>query len=348
MLGALGLMLVACSEEATTFSATSAAAGAKAEPKLDASAGGEWSVAARADGAETWANAGAPVAPGAPVEPSPDASAPEAGFCTGQAVTVAELASGSVRAGKTVLLPALVASSQKFLLSASKTSGKCWWAAFAAQAGASGENSAVLLLSSAEESAAELDGGGAACTPGSDSLPDDLAPGDRIAAFGSFSEYTPSACHATASMRELLVKPGCAVTRSGHGALPASVSLTHALADRLAQGSDAALLRAWSGARVELGELNALPVAGSASVVDAYGVIRFQETALELHTKVPYGDLTAGGPRQSGKSLAFAYPMHFERVAGVLFLDYCTWALEVCDRCADLSPQSRGCSAAGG
>ncbi len=48
-----------------------------------------------------------------------------AAFCSGQAVSIADLTSGNVRVGKTVLLPKLVVSSQKFLLSVSKTSGKC-------------------------------------------------------------------------------------------------------------------------------------------------------------------------------------------------------------------------------
>ena len=106
-----------------------------------------------------------------------------------------------MRGGAVVLLPGLVASSQKFLLSVSKTSGKCWWAAFAADEGTAGENSGVLLLSSADSSGAAADGGAPDCPAGADSLPDDLAPGDRVAAFGSFSEYAPGACAGTAPMR---------------------------------------------------------------------------------------------------------------------------------------------------
>jgi hypothetical protein len=229
-----------------------------------------------------------------------------------------------VRAGTTLLLPKVVASSQKFLLSVSKAGDKCWWAAFAVDEGASGENSGVLLLSSTDSVAAAADGGAPACPPSADSLPADLAPGDRIAAFGTFSDYAPAACHAVAPMRELLIKPGCAVARVGSGAPPSATLLSPELADRLAQGKDAALLRAWSGVRVEL------------------------ETKLELHSKIPYLDLSAGGPRQPGKTLALPFPVHFERVAGVLALDYCTWSLQIRDRCLDLSPQSRGCPSSGG
>jgi hypothetical protein len=339
----LGLGLCACSllREASSFSATVAAAGSAqtdaGTPPSASSPNGSASYPPDADANDDAGNA------------APENGEPDAGFCTGQAVTVADLASGSVRSGAVVLLPKLVASSQKFLLSASKTSGKCLWAAFAADSGKSGENSAVLLFSSVPGEISKSDGGAfVTCPSGTDSLPDDLAPGDDVAAFGTFTEYAPDACLGTVPMRELLLKPGCAVQRSGHGAPPAAFPLSPALADQLAAGKDAALMRAWSGARVELADLDALPVTGSASAVDAYGVIRFRETKLSLHSKIPYGDLSAGGPDQPGKSLNVAYPAHFEHAAGVLFLDYCTWSLEVCDPCADLSPQSRGCAASGG
>ncbi|HTA93849.1 MAG TPA: hypothetical protein VK745_29935 [Polyangiaceae bacterium] len=286
---------------------------------------------------------------GSEVDASPGEPASDAGFCTGQAVSVADLASGNVRGGATVLLPKLVVTSQKFLLSASKTSDKCLWGAFATDEGKSGENSGVLLLSSVDGVPAESDGGSiVVCPSGMDALPDALAPGDRVSAFGDFSDYAPSACRDTAPMRELLVKPGCAVERTGQGVPPATVMIPFELADQLAQGKDKALLRAWSGARVELDALDALPVAGSASAVGAFGVIRVQQTKLELHSKIPYSDLSEGGPHQPAKALDYSFPVHFARARGVLFLDYCTWSLGVCEPCLDLAPQSRGCPASGG
>jgi hypothetical protein len=149
-------------------------------------------------------------------------------------------------------------------------------------------------------------------------------------------------------MRELLIKSGCSVVRRGRGAPPDAAVITPEVADRLAHGKDEALLRAWSGARVELDGLSALAVDGAPGAVGPFGVIHFRETDLELHSKIPYQDLSAGGPHQPGKSLDFPYPASFQRAAGVLFLDYCTWSLEVCDRRADLTPQSRGCDASGG
>jgi hypothetical protein len=336
---------VACSEplDASLFSPSSDA-GVAAQPgsaagNPDASIGSGGTGSAAVD-----ASAGADASAG-----FAGASTADAGFCTGQAVSVAELSSGNVRAGATVVLPNLVANSQKFLLSAAKTSGKCLWGAFAAQLGKSGESSGVLLLSSSKGVPTEAEAGSELyCPPGTDSLPDDLAAGDLLSAFGDFNDYAPSACRTSAPMRELLIKPGCAVARSGRASPPAAVTISAELADQLAQGKDQALLRAWSGARVELDDIDALAADGGATAVGPYGVIRFQQTKLELHSKVPYADLSAGGPQQPAKALDFGFPVHFARAEGVLFLDYCTWSLELRDPCTDLSPQSRGCPTSGG
>jgi hypothetical protein len=146
----LGLGLLACSEEPPDFTISGAEAGASLSPQLGAPGGGQAGAPAAAGGALPASAAGAfDGAVGAPPDDSSDA-----GFCTGQAVSVAELASGNVRGGAMVLLPALVASSQKFLVSVSKASGKCWWGAFASEAGRVGENSGVLLLGSADGKAA--------------------------------------------------------------------------------------------------------------------------------------------------------------------------------------------------
>jgi hypothetical protein len=332
--GVLGLSLVlfACSE-APRRSATSSGGApteVSSEPRESAGEGG----------ASAWNDAGSRP----PVDAGQSAADPaDVGFCTGQAVTIAELASGSVRQGASVLLPALVASSQKFLLSVSKSTGACWWAAVAAQAGVVGENSGVLLLSKSAGTAGAAGSGSAECPPDQDALPPDLAPGDRLSAFGTFEDYAPAACHGKARMRELLIKPGCAVNRMGHGEPPSAAIITPELADRLAQGSNTALLRAWCGARIELAELDALAVDGSTSAVGPYGVMSFAQTKLSLHSKIPYAGLSAADAGAGGKSLSFGYPAHFARASGELFLDYCIWSLELCDPCADLTPQSPTC-----
>jgi hypothetical protein len=328
----LGLVLFACSEAPRQIAVSSGGAPAEATSDARDSAGEGGKSALRDAGSRSPADAG---------QGALDTA--DAGFCSGQAVTIAELASGSVRQGASVLLPELVASSQKFLLSVSKSTGACWWAAVAAAAGVVGENSGVLLLSKSASAADTAGSGAPECPPDQDALPVDLAPGDQLAAYGNFEDYAPAACHGRAPMRELLIKPGCAVNRTGHGEPPSAAVITPELADRLAQGSDTALLRAWSGARNVLAALDPRAVDGSPSAVGPYGVMSFAQTKLALHSKIPYADLSGDGVGASGKALSFSYPVHFARARGVLFLDYCTWSLELCDPCADLSPQSPAC-----
>jgi hypothetical protein len=76
-----------------------------------------------------------------------------------------------------------------------------------------------------------------------------------------------------------------------------------------------------------------------------FGVIELEQTALPIHTRLYYFDLSQGGPRASAKSVTLSYPARFEQISGLLLLDYCTWALGPRDRCQDLSPPTDGCAA---
>ena len=75
--------------------------------------------------------------------------------------------------------------------------------------------------------------------------------------------------------------------------------------------------------------------------------ITFQQAALEVHSRLYYFDLSEGGPRDSGKAPHYGFPTAFQRLTGIVFLDYCTWVLAPRDRCADLAPASDGCAGPG-
>ena len=258
--------------------------------------------------------------------------------CSAEAVTLEEVHAGRVRSGFAVSLPELVASSQKFLVSEAK-SGSCLWGAFAAEPGRSGAGSGLFLVSFGAPHEA-----GQACQSGSDGLPDDLTPGDRLEVQGFLDEYAPAACDGVAPAQQLRIDASCAARRLGSGDPPAAAPLDAALADRLAAGQDRELLRAWGGALVELEALSALQDPDDADAVFPFGVVRLAETALEVHSRLYYFDLSEGGPRDARKAPAFAYPTQFERLRGVVFLDYCTWALGPRERCHDLAPPSAGCA----
>jgi hypothetical protein len=306
---------------------------------------------------------GAAEAPQAPVEPDsrdaadPDgadspgaldsgALAPEAGTadggmvempgtCSGPRAGVAELTAGLVQPGAALILQEVVATSQKFLVSEGQ---KCWFGAFVSDFadGASG----ILLVASAPRVGAD---GAQPCPSGRDALPDDLAPGDVVDAFGTLSEFAAAACSQAAPQLELVVHDGCPVRRRGRVASPAAAVMDAALGSELAKGEDRSLLRHWGGALVRLENVTAVRDGDGADVVGAYGVIRLEESGLEVHDKIYYYDLSVPGPGAPAKAPRFSFPTAFRSITGLVYLDYCTWSLAPRDKCADLDPPSEDC-----
>lgn len=185
---------------------------------------------------------------------------------------------------------------------------------------------------------------GEACVAGSDGVPDDLKPGDSLEVEGRLDEYVPSTCGATAPALQLRIDAACPARRSAGGEPPDAALLDQALADRLAAGKDAELLRQWGGALVELDGGAALQDTDDGDAVFPFGVIRLEQTALEVHSRLYYFDLSEGGPRDSRKAPHHGFPTAFQRLTGIVFLDYCSWVLAPRDRCADLAPASDGCA----
>jgi hypothetical protein len=261
------------------------------------------------------------------------------GACSAQPITIEELHSGQVREGVAVSLSEVVASSRKFLVSEAK-SGSCLWGAFAASPERVGAGSGLFLVSFGPTHEP-----GAACASGNDGLPDDLSPGDRLEVQGFLAEYVPNDCASgTVAQPQLRIDAACPALRVGVGSEPAAEVITPALADQLAAGRDPKLVRDYAGALVELESVSAVQDPDDGDAVFPFGVVRLLETALELRSRLYYFDLSEGGPRAATKATAFGFPTQFERVRGVVFLDYCTWGLGPRDRCADLSPPSAGCS----
>jgi hypothetical protein len=258
--------------------------------------------------------------------------------CGADPVTLDEIHSGRVRSGFAVAVHDLVASSQKFLVSEAK-SGSCLWGAFAAASGRTGAGSGLFLVSFGAPHRE-----GEACTPGADGLPDDLKPGERLDVEGTFDDYAPAACDGVAPAQQLRVDVACPVRRGALQAEPEAAVIDHTLADRLAVGHEPQLLRDWGGALVRLEGVAALQDADDGDAVYPFGVVRLQETALEVHSRLYYFDLRDGGPRAAAKAPHYGYPTAFRSITGIVFLDYCTWVVAPRDRCADLSPESEGCA----
>jgi len=262
---------------------------------------------------------------------SPDASA----SCDAQTVSFDELARGEVRSNVKVRLDA-TATSQKFLVSHAHSGGCLFGAFVGAEPGPDGPRG--LLVVSYGDDAPEDE----SCATGTDAIPDALAPGDAVSADGYLGAYAPSGCEKAPSP-QLRVDAACPLVRGGRREPPAPVTLTTEQADALARGTDAAVMRRFAGGLVRLANVSARRPDDGSGAVAPYGVIAFNETALELHNDLEYGDLSLAGPGDAEKSLVFPYPTAFSSVTGLVYLDYCSWSLAPRSRCTDLVPASHNC-----
>lgn len=266
---------------------------------------------------------------GAPPEEAPDT--PVDVGCDAQRVSFDELRSGAVRVGARAGVVA-VATSQKFLLSHA-SSGGCLFGAYVGEASPDAEPRGLLVVSYGEDAPRDQP-----CPAGTDGIPDDLAPGDRVVAAGRFSTYAPSSCGGVAPSPQLLVDAGCPLAVSSRGEPLDAVPLPFDVADAVALGADEGLLRRYAGGLVRLGAVSALRAEEGYGVVGPYGVVRFAETSLPLTNDLRYGDLALGGPGDAAKSLRLPEPATFDAVTGIVHLDFCAWSIAPRDPCADLAP----------
>ena len=300
--------------------------GAGARPPDDAQAGEAGSGASAGDGGGRAERDAA----------SNGADTPPPVVCDAQSITFDELRAGSVRDDVKVRLDA-VATSQKFLVSHTKA-GRCLFGAFVGDDPGPDGPRGVLVISYGPDASEDV-----ACPIGHDGIPDDLAPGDAVAGVGYLSAYAPSTCSGVTPSAQLMVDVGCSLARAGRRVLPAPYQLTFDEATDLARGTDASLVHRFAGGLVRVEGLHTLRADDGEGSVGPYGVVRFAETALELHNKLEYGDLSRGGPGDPEKSLAIPYPAALESVTGLVYLDYCTWAVTPRSACSDLDPPPGTC-----
>jgi hypothetical protein len=308
-----------------------AAGGVQSSPATPTAGAGDDSSLGVAGASATPDPAGSAGAPGDGGEPQGSPAG-----CSAQGVSFDEIRSGAVRANVKVSVTA-IATSQKFLLSHTR-SGGCLFGAFVGTEPDSEGPRGLLVVSYGEDAPEDT-----ACPTGIDAIPDELAPGDVLTATGYLSTYAPSGCSAVPA-RQLLVDAACPLERTARTTPPEPFTLSRDQADAIARGSDENTLRAFAGGLVRLDDVTARRPAEGNGSVGPYGVIQLNETRLELHNDVAYGDLTLGGPGDPQKSLDFPYPQSFVSVTGIVHLDYCTWSLAPRDGCTDLSPPSRNCA----
>jgi hypothetical protein len=275
-------------------------------------------------------------APGADNGAGGGVSDPPPGACDAQSVVLDELRAGIVLPSVPVVLVA-TATSQKFLVSQTDA-GSCLWGVFVGDSPAAGEPRGVLVISYGDESL-----GDAPCEPGTDAIPDDIAPGDSVRVIGRSSSFVPSSCDGIVPAPQVIADARCPFERLDRVAEVEPLTLPFDVADDLARGADPELVRRFAGGLVRLENVSALPNESGDGAVRPYGVVALAETELEIHADIEYGDLSAGGPRDATKSLDVPYPAEFRSITGLIYLDYCTYALAPRHRCGDFNPPTSAC-----
>ncbi len=274
-------------------------------------------------------------------------SAGDASACTGQAATIVDVNNGTVGKGIDVELTDVVATSQKFLVSNSNTTHSCLWGAFVSdQVATAAEYTGVLIISYGAPNVSNDAGGYAPCQSGTDGIPDDIKPGDKLHIYAKTDAYTPggaNGCSGDVPEVQLRVFQSCPVENKGSAAVPAPKVLDTTTADTIAAGTDAATINKWAGILVSLQGVTGAAADGG-GVVGQYGAIKFTETNLEAHDKLYYYDLSGGGPKGSGKGWVYANATSFSNMTGIIYHDYCTWSLNPRDKCNDVTPPSDDCS----
>jgi hypothetical protein len=208
------------------------------------------------------------------------------------------------------------ATTKKFLVNFSKTTGACQWAVFIR-----GASDAYGLM--VYSFGANTNGGWSDCPIGTDTIPEGIMPGDELTVTGKTVHYAPTSCTVPPSPQ--IQVDACQVDKTGSGSVPTPILVSNP--DDLTTGNPL-----YQGNLVQLTNVDAQN--WDAGTVGPYGIIRLVGTSLEIHDMFYYPD--QGAPQ-------FGPSQHFNKIVGINHLDYCTWALQPRDKCLDLDPKSLDC-----
>lgn len=280
--------------------------------------------------------------------------------CIGPDHTIQDITTDAVGKGTKVTVKGVVAMSQKFLVSKS-SSGSCLWGVFISAPGLTetAPNTGILALSYGTPAEIPEGGNTAFCPrlgqdPAGDKIPDNVKPGDVLDMIGVADAF-PSmpTCNSPnpdnqVAMRQL--SQVCSATITGTAAVPTPKVISGADIAKLSSTTDEAFHDQWGGVKVRIQNVGAIAespdVDLNGTVVHQYGVIKLATggTGTEVGDKIyyrPYSDNKCHeGPTYMDPAVMF------ERVDGFHYLNFCSWGLQVNDKCADAVPSSPDCAAA--
>ena len=246
----------------------------------------------------------------------------------GQATTVSAIAKGEFGTKLAAKFTG-IAQTGPVLVYTNSSKGTCMWGVFVKDPAAA---YAVMVYSYGEN--AVLDGEGkmgpcpAATTSG---LMDGVQKGDQLEIVGTTGAYVTSSCSAdggTAPPAQVqveikLTEKACGMKKTGTG--DGSATKVTDLAGIVAGKPE------MQGMLVEIDNVDAQdwPDGGA---VGPYGIIQIAGgSGLEIHDKFYYKD--KGAP-------VFCPGQHFNKITGIVHLDYCDWVIQPLDPTTDFDPPS--------
>lgn len=288
--------------------------------------------------------------------------------CEGPDSTVEAVTKGEVGLGTAVTLRGVVAMSQKFLVSGSNS---CLWGVFVSAPGITEtkENSGLLVLSYGTEPMIPPGGDKAFCPrlgqdPAGDKIPDNVKPGDVLDLIGT-ADYFPTQPNCTTDndpndelptpmntvpMRQL--SKVCSATITGTAPVPTPKVMSAVQLAQITSTSDTAFHDAWGGVKVRVENVGVVPEMMEHSptpdgpVLYKFGIVKLDTGAAPIEV----GDKIYYRPYSNNKcheGPTFQDPaMMFTKVDGFHYLSFCTWGLQVDDKCADFAPGSPDCMGA--
>jgi hypothetical protein len=269
-------------------------------------------------------------------------------LCDGPEATIAQLTTNEIGLDQQVTLKDVVVMSQKFLVSASRNTGNCLWGVYVStQVAETAADTGMLVLGYGRQASIPEGGTEAECPklgvePACDWIPDDVKPGDVLTVVGT-SAIFPAAPDCDdpdpdnqVGMRQLANT--CYVERTGTAPVPTPHVLTPDEIAKITSTTDKDFHSSWGAVKVRLENVGVDPDANE--VVGARGVITL-DNGIPISSKLyyrPYSD------NPCHASAVFSNTaIQWNRIDAFHYLNFCTWGLDVNDKCADFDPPSEDC-----
>lgn len=245
----------------------------------------------------------------------------------------------------------LVVTSQKFLVSRSKSSGSCLWGFFATTAGAATQEYGSIEVVAAGANAVSTtlpDGKVDFRCPTEEGkgsiIPNAIKPGDVVDVVAFVDEFKINLCGQTnpqtgevnpdPALAQRQLEKAVDIQITGTAAVPAPKEFTQAEFNQLGDGLNAnETNRKWAGGLVRLtGPLLASqpkPADYNAptDAVSRFGKIAIKDTSLTVSSLVLFKDLSGAGPEDKDRVYDFDISTQFESFTGIHLLDFCTWSI---------------------